>query len=66
MMASCRKEVRFMQKERMRKAGHTRICDPHNWDGVNERYRSFFAMHWRAFPNLRDVTILPKKKGAHK
>ena len=60
-----RKERRFIQKERMRKAGLTQICSKKNYDSVNETYRSFFAMHWRNYPNLDIVPILKKKESPH-
>lgn len=57
-----RKERRFIQKERMKGDGVKRICDPSHYDSVNECHRSFFAMHWRNYPNLDIVPILRKKR----
>ena len=60
-----RKERRFIQKERMKNAGCKRINDPSHYDGVNEQYRSFFAMHWRYFPKLDIVPIIKKHEIKH-
>ena len=71
-----RKERRFIVKEMMRQSsvknrkgfGYTalsQICKPKHYDGVNEQYRSFFAMHWRNFPNLDIIPIVQKKHSKH-
>ncbi len=60
-----RKEIRFMQKERMKHDGMRKVCDPKNYDSVNESYRSFFAMHWRNYPNLDIVPIVKKRRTKH-
>lgn len=59
---SQRSSVRFIQKERMKQAGLTKICKPDTYDGVNECYRSKFAMHWRTFPNMTDIPFIRKNK----
>lgn len=56
-----RKEIRFIQKEQMRRAGIGNLCKPNVWDGVNECYRSKFAMYWRTFPKM-DISVLKRNE----
>lgn len=62
---SDRSAFRFIQKEQMKAAGLEKICKPNRWDGINERYRSSFAMHWRNFPDMGTVPIIPKHRMKH-
>lgn len=59
-----RKERRFIQKERMKKAGIGNLCKPDQYDNVNECYRSKFAMFWRSFPKM-DISILHRHRPRH-
>ena len=63
-----RKEKRFIQKELMKKDRQLelkKICSPRYYDGINECYRSFFAMHWRNYPNLDIVPMIKKRQVKH-
>ena len=60
-----RKERRFIIRELMRKAGIEKVNDPKHYDSVNRMHRSFFAMHWRHWPNLKVVDILPRHEPLH-
>ena len=62
---SDRKERRFIIREQMKHAGVEKVNDPKNYDGVNSLHRSFFAMHWKHWPDLKTVDILPKHEVRH-
>lgn len=62
---SIRSSIRFMQKEQMKEAGFEKLCKPNRYDGVNQCYRSAFAMHWKDFPDMKAIPIILKRKPRH-
>lgn len=60
-----RKERRFIIHEQMVKSGIEKVNDPKHYDDINKMHRSFFAMHWKHWPDLKVVDILPNREPKH-